>query len=183
MSARPPQRILRFERNDSCSAPRTPFELKCPASAGVAGGCEAPVDCFGRVPRVLRAHSRMIGLCKLRSESTKTGDGEETRADRTRRAEARGSTEPADGQHRQAPRIACAFENTSTPAETFPSRSTPRPSSNAASALCPEPPHHPSFHHRPPPVAASAEHRDTSPADFRTAPASHRRHKEQWAER
>jgi hypothetical protein len=46
---------------------------------------------FGRVPPVLRAHSRMIGFCNLRDESAKSHNGEQARADRTRRAGASGS--------------------------------------------------------------------------------------------
>jgi len=49
---------------------------------------------LGRVPRVLRAHFRMIGLCNLRNESTQSHDGEQARADRTRHAEAGGSPSP-----------------------------------------------------------------------------------------
>jgi hypothetical protein len=48
------------------------FVPRCPAGAGVAGGTEGrgPSHGEGRVPPVLRAHSRMIGLCNLRVEST-----------------------------------------------------------------------------------------------------------------
>jgi hypothetical protein len=49
---------------------------------------------LGRVPRVLRAHSPMIGLCNLRIESTQSHNGEQARADRTHHAEAGGSHSP-----------------------------------------------------------------------------------------
>ncbi len=45
----------------------------------------------GRVPPVLQAHAEVIAWCILRIESTVAHDGEQTRADRTRYAEAGGS--------------------------------------------------------------------------------------------
>jgi hypothetical protein len=48
---------------------------------------------FGRVPRVLHAHSRILALCSFRIESTKARDGERARADS--HAEAGGSPSQA----------------------------------------------------------------------------------------
>ena len=48
--------------------------------------------CEGRAPPALQAHLEIVALCNLRDESTVAHDGEQTRADRTRHAEASGSS-------------------------------------------------------------------------------------------
>jgi hypothetical protein len=58
----------------------------------------------GRVPPALQAHSHIVALCNLRSESTVAHDGEQARADRTRLAEAGGS--PRRTLNRTALRLA-----------------------------------------------------------------------------